>query len=101
MAKGTLTQASATQTIPPERGYGGSGLAQTVFISGTWGGATVKLQALAKQIGPAAWFDIKDVQGNALSFIADGYANFFVRSNALRLVASGATGTTSLNWQVE
>jgi hypothetical protein len=98
MAKGTITQASATQLLTQERSYGMSGLAQTLFVAGVFGGATLKLEVLAKAINK--WFPVKDVLGNAVSFTVDGYANFYVRGGSLRLVATGATGSTVVDWEV-
>jgi hypothetical protein len=98
MTKGTITQASATQPLTQDRAYGVDGLAQTIFVAGVWGGATLKLEVLAKAMGK--WFALKDVFGNPISFTADGYANFYVRGGSLRVSATGTSGTTAVDWEI-
>jgi len=67
----------------------------TLFVSGTFGTGTVKLQA-----SPDAetWFDVDTPA--AVSFTAAGYKNFEIKAGYFRLNLSGATSPNIDYWLV-
>lgn len=67
--------------------HGGQG---TFFVTGTFAGATVKLQVSFDQ--GTTWIDIPDA-----SFTSASAVNFNLGKALLRANLAGATGTTSIN----
>jgi hypothetical protein len=63
----------------------------TVFVSGNFGGGTLKLQASAD--GGTTKFDIPDQSGNVVSFTAQAMRNLELGTGGINLYAvlSGAT----------
>lgn len=98
MRTGTITQAAATAAFKLDQYYSRNGLQNAVYLDGVFGSATVALEVKAP--GLDTWFPVKDLAGNAISLTARGYANFIVRGDEFRLVASGATGTTDIDFAV-
>ncbi len=68
---------------------GHGAIAGSVQVEGTFGGATVTLQASNDGIN---WETISDVQGNAISFTAAGIAEF---SSAAVYIRPNSTGGTA------
>lgn len=64
------------------------GLAGSVQISGTFGGATVKLQHSNDGV---TWFDAKDLQGNTVSATAAAIFEVSISSAYFRVASSGGT----------
>lgn len=62
------------------------GLAMSVQISGTFGGATVKLQ---QSNDGTTWFDIKDITGTTISATADAIFEASVSALYVRPTISG------------
>lgn len=65
------------------------GLAGSVQISGTFGGATAKLQ---HSNDGTNWFDAKDLQGNDVSATAAAIFEVSISSAYFRVATSGGTG---------
>jgi len=61
----------------------------SVQVRGTFGGATVVLQGSNDGV---TYSTLKDLQGNALSFTAAGYAEFSSAAEFLKPSISGGTG---------
>ncbi|HAN97015.1 MAG TPA: hypothetical protein DCQ98_06075 [Planctomycetaceae bacterium] len=77
--------------------YGGPG---SLFVRGTWDGATAKLQASPD--GGTTWIDVPTDAANSspLALTANGIANFQLGPCKLRGAISGAGGSTSLTADV-
>jgi len=89
---GTLIKwegAATGDTINSFLANGYERVAATVQISGTFGGATAKLQA---SLDGTNWFDMTDMQGNAVS--ATSASMFEVTTKALYLRPSISGGTS-------
>lgn len=72
----------------------------SLFVYGTWNGATVKLQASPD--GGTTWIDVPTDAANSspLSLTANGICNFVLGPCKLRAAISGAGGSTSLTARV-
>jgi hypothetical protein len=86
-----LTAAAATGSAVDWNGGPGS-----LFITGTWNGATATLQA---SLDGSTWVDVPtdSPPTTALAMTANGLANFVLGRCKLRISISGAGGSTSLN----
>lgn len=86
-----LTNAAATGSAVTWNGGPGS-----LFIFGTWNGATAKLQASPN--AGTTWIDVPTdaLNTTALSLTANGIANFVLGRCEIRIAISGAGGSTSL-----
>lgn len=65
------------------------GLAASVQVVGTFGGATVKLQVSNDGVN---WADASDVQGNAISMTATGYFEISLSAAYIRPSITGGSG---------
>lgn len=70
---------------------------------GTWNGGAIKVQTLAPQTSPAVWIDVPDMNGNTMSFTANGQRNIagLIQNEQIRAVQSGSGGSTSLTVSLE
>ena len=71
---------------------------------GTWGGATIILQAsVPTQVASNTWVPLKDRNGNAISFTANGvfFLEDIVYNDQIRAVQSSSSGSTSLSCTVQ
>jgi len=92
VSPGTLIKwegAATGDTINSFLANGYERVAATVQISGTFGDATAKLQA---SLDDTNWFDLTDIQGNAVSATSDSM--FEVTTKALYLRPSITGGTS-------
>lgn len=65
----------------------------TFAVIGTFGGATVKLQAgFVNAAGVTNWIDVPEA-----SFTSDGVVNFAFKSNYLRVNVASSSGTTDVD----
>ena len=82
----TWTGVSTADTMTAQSILGDVSTAGSVAFTGTWGGATVKLQGSNDGTN---YFDLKDVTGNTISATANAYFEFSLSCLYLKPVSSG------------
>lgn len=89
---GTITAAGTIQIRPKgPKTHGGNGVFATIYIWGTWSGASVQVQASPDAAGSQKF----DVEGAVLN--SNGYKSFQINADSMFLVT---TGTPTLNWKI-
>lgn len=89
MPSGTIT--ADGNTALDVQGYGSTGLANSLYLSGTFSTATVKLQLSPNG---STWFDVPSASWTAATIYLLTH-----RFALARLVTSGG-GTPSINWAI-
>jgi len=97
----TLDASTATGTFPASGGLPYSGGEKTFAIYGTWGGATVKVEAAFDDGTTAANFiPLSDAEGAELAFIDNSIFRLVLGQCRLQFKITGSTSATSLSVKV-
>jgi hypothetical protein len=97
----TLDASTQTGTFPASEGLPYSGGEKTFAIYGTWGGATVKIEAAFDDGTTAANFiPLSDSEGAQLAFIDNAVFRLVLGQCRLQFKVSGSTSATSLSVKV-
>jgi hypothetical protein len=99
MAQTYATTGAANVNYPADEGINYNGGERTFAIYGTWGGATIKLQASLDE--GTNWIYLSDSEGAQLSFNDDAIFRINMGQCKLRFAQTGGNGSdTSLTIKV-
>lgn len=88
-----VTQGDTFETVLPNDG---GGVAASIQVTGTWGGATAGLEQSNDNLN---WFPVKDSAGANIALTANGFVEFSASGVCFRPSLSGGTGS-SLDFNV-